>query len=127
MIVEKLPQLLAQAFIPLGLVTQHDCPLEQRLLEFAWKLAPQIEGSQPQHVRKSIGVRFSALDWSHYPSSAGDLRSQTLAMNLSSPAMGAWAAITIAACPGLCHDTAPAAARNSNRWAALYRTRPKRW
>jgi hypothetical protein len=65
MIVEKLRQLLAQAFIPLGLVTQHDRPLEQGLLEFAWKLAPQIEGSQPQNVRKSIGVRFGSLDRSH--------------------------------------------------------------
>jgi hypothetical protein len=40
MSVEKLRQLLAQAFIPLGLVTQHDRALEQGLLEFAWKLAP---------------------------------------------------------------------------------------
>jgi hypothetical protein len=65
MSVEKLRQLLAQAFIPLGLVAQHDRPLEQGLLEFARKLAPQIEGSQPQNVRKSIGVRFGSLDRSH--------------------------------------------------------------
>jgi hypothetical protein len=39
--------LLAQAFIPLGLVAQQDSSLEQGLLKLAWKLAPQINSSQP--------------------------------------------------------------------------------
>jgi hypothetical protein len=65
MSVEKLRQLLAQAFIALGPVAQHDRPLEQRLLQLARKLAPHIEGGQPQDVRESIGARFGALDWSH--------------------------------------------------------------
>jgi hypothetical protein len=90
MIVEKLRQLLAQALIPLGLVAQHDRPLEQGLLEFARKLTPQIEGSQPQNVRKSIGVRFSALDWSHFihPPLAICVR-RRWQRNCSSPAVGA--------------------------------------
>jgi hypothetical protein len=65
MIMEKLRQLLAQAFIPFGLVPQQDSSLEQGLLKLAWKLAPQIEGSQPQDVGKSIGIRLGSLDWSH--------------------------------------------------------------
>ena len=69
MVVEKLRQLLAQAFIPLGLVAQQDRPLEQGLLELARKLAPQIEGSQSQDVRKSIGDSFrqSRLEPSIHP------------------------------------------------------------
>jgi hypothetical protein len=46
MVMEKLCQLLAQAFIPFGLVAQQDSSLEQCLLKLARKLAPQIEGSQ---------------------------------------------------------------------------------
>jgi hypothetical protein len=46
MVMEKLRQLLAQAFIPFGLVAEQDSSLEQGLLKLARKLAPQIEGSQ---------------------------------------------------------------------------------
>ena len=46
LVMEKLRQLLAQAFIPFGLVAEHDSSLEQSLLKLARKLAPQIEGSQ---------------------------------------------------------------------------------
>ena len=47
MVMEKLRQLLAQAFIPFGLVAEQDSSLEQGLLKLAWKLAPQINSSQP--------------------------------------------------------------------------------
>jgi hypothetical protein len=47
MVMEKLRQLLAQAFVPFGLVAEQDSSLEQGLLKLARKVAPQIEGSQP--------------------------------------------------------------------------------
>jgi len=62
MVMEKLRQLLAQAFIPFGLVAEQDSSLEQGLLKLARKLAPQIEGSQSQDVRKPIGIGLGSLD-----------------------------------------------------------------
>jgi hypothetical protein len=68
--VEKLRQLLPQAFIPLRLVAKQDGTLEQRLLQLSREFAPQFDNSQAQDLRKSVGVRAGNLRSSHPSSSA---------------------------------------------------------
>src|ERR1700736_4061838 len=62
-VVKKLRQLLAQAFVPLRLVPAHHRPLEQALLHHLRQLAPQIEGGEAQRLDEA----FDALVFGHDP------------------------------------------------------------
>jgi hypothetical protein len=56
MIVQKLRQLLAQAFVTLAFMTQHDRTLEQRVLEFLRQFAPEIGGRRSEDKKETRGV-----------------------------------------------------------------------
>ena len=70
MIVQKLCQLLAQAFVALAFVTEHHRPLEQRVLQIMREFAPEIGGrsAEDQKITRRIfiGGRFvpMASTWS---------------------------------------------------------------
>jgi hypothetical protein len=53
-IVQERGQLLAQAFVAFGLVAEPHGALEQLLLPFLRKLAPQIERSFAQDLREAL-------------------------------------------------------------------------
>src|ERR1700722_7275614 len=73
MVMKKLRQLLAQAFVPLGLVSAHHRLLEQDLLNFLRKLAPQVERGEAQGRYEA----FAALVCAHAAiKSAFDRRGQ---------------------------------------------------
>src|ERR1700681_4639541 len=61
MVVKKLRQLLAQAFVPLRLVAPHHRLLEQALLTLLRQLAPQIEGGEAEGLDEA----FDALVFGH--------------------------------------------------------------
>src|SRR5580704_15295776 len=61
MVVKKLRQLLAQAFVPLRLVAPHHRLLEQALLNLLRQLAPQIEGGEAEGLDEA----FDALVFGH--------------------------------------------------------------
>ena len=55
MIVKKFGQLLAQAFVALGLVAENDGAFEQRMLKFLRQIAPEIRGSGSQDEKITRG------------------------------------------------------------------------
>ncbi len=64
MIVEEFGQLLAQAFIPLGLVAENDGPFEQGLLKLLRQIAPKLRGRRAEDEKVTLGVavRRGALE-----------------------------------------------------------------
>src|SRR5580693_8042773 len=61
MVMKKLRQLLAQAFVPLGLVSAHHRLLEQDLLNLLRQLAPQVQRGEAQGRYEA----FAALVCAH--------------------------------------------------------------
>jgi hypothetical protein len=57
MVVQEFSQLLAQTFIALSFVTEHDCALEQHLLLLVRHLAPQVGRRRTKH-EKIAGFAF---------------------------------------------------------------------
>jgi hypothetical protein len=58
-VVKELRQLLAQALVPLGLVSPHHRLLEQALLNLLRQLAPQIEGGEAQGLYEALDALIS--------------------------------------------------------------------
>jgi hypothetical protein len=55
-IVQKLRQLLAQAFVALAFVSEPDGAFEQLLLDFLRKLAPERDRGFPQDAYEALGI-----------------------------------------------------------------------
>jgi len=60
MVVQELGQLLAQAFVALGLVAEHDRPLEQSLLQRVRQITPQRRGRGTEYKKITAGIVVSA-------------------------------------------------------------------
>jgi hypothetical protein len=56
MIVEEFGQLLAQAFIPLAFVAEHNGPFEQGLLKLLRQIAPKVRGRRAKDEEVPLGV-----------------------------------------------------------------------
>jgi hypothetical protein len=56
MIVEEFGQLLAQAFVLLAFVAEHDGPFEQGLLKFLRQIAPKVRGRRAKDETVTLGV-----------------------------------------------------------------------
>jgi hypothetical protein len=56
MVVQEFGQLLAQAFVALGFVAQHDGPLEQGVLQLVRQAAPQLRHGGTEDQEVSVGV-----------------------------------------------------------------------
>jgi len=56
MIVEEFGQLLAQAFIPLAFVAEHDGPFEQGLLKLLRQIAPKVRDRRAKDEEVTLGV-----------------------------------------------------------------------
>ena len=56
MIVEEFGQLLAQAFIPLAFVAEHDGLFEQGLLKLLRQIAPKVRGRRAKDEEVTLGV-----------------------------------------------------------------------
>ncbi|HMK70304.1 MAG TPA: hypothetical protein VK442_04955 [Xanthobacteraceae bacterium] len=55
-IVEEFGQLLAQAFIPLALMAEHDGPFEQGLLKLLRQIAPKVRDRRAKDEEVTLGV-----------------------------------------------------------------------
>lgn len=55
MVVQKLRQLLAQAFVDLALMSEHDGAFEQRVLQILRQRAPQIGGGRTENQKITGG------------------------------------------------------------------------
>ena len=55
MVVQKFCQLLAQAFVALALMAEHDGALEQHVLQILRQLAPQIGGGRAENQKIAGG------------------------------------------------------------------------
>jgi hypothetical protein len=56
MVVQEFGQLLAETFVALALVTEHDGPLEQGMLKLLRQIAPKVGRGRTQNKKVSLRV-----------------------------------------------------------------------
>jgi len=91
MIVQKLRQLLAQAFVALAFMTQHDRALEQRVLQFVWQFAPEIGGcrSEDEKITRGVFAGGDLFRWRGHEQSSCEFAKVTGRIGSDNPAMSA--------------------------------------